>query len=110
MRQTMFTLLFGMAAATAGATELSDDCAALGLDNDYLAQLFCSQLESLTDSTGTGTTRSITQDGNPDAESPVAEWENIGLIQDAYRADPRKTLELIERIKGVGGLANEITN
>lgn len=78
------------------------DCAALGLENEYLAQLFCSELEALAGLSAP--TRSITQDGNPDADSPVSEWDAIGLIQDAYRADPRKTLELIERIKGAGGL------
>jgi hypothetical protein len=31
----------------------------------------------------------------------------IGLIQDAFRADPRKTLELIRRIKDAGGLTSK---
>ncbi len=51
-------------------------------------------------------TRSITQEGNPDLPEGQ-EWADFPLIQDAYRADPRKTLDLIERIKGAGGLPIE---
>lgn len=91
------TLVWGVQAQAT-----STDCSALGLSNTYLSDLFCSELEALAGTTGA--TRSITQEGNPDSDNPVAEWEQIGLIQDAYRADPRKTLELIERIKGAGGL------
>lgn len=108
MRNTLITTVFMLAASGAVADSEAPECAALGLENDYLTALFCDQLQAL--GTGTGTTRSIVPEGNPDVDSPVAEWENIGLIQDAYRADPRKTLELIARIKGAGGLANETSN
>ena len=109
MRQIIITAIVALAANTAQADTPSSDCAALGLTNSYLTDHFCSQLEALV--TPEQTTRSIVLEGDPDADlTPVAEWENIGLIQDAFRADPRKTLELIERIKGAGGLANEITN
>ena len=80
------------------------ECADMGLDNAFLQSHFCEQLQALTP--GTGVTRSITQEGNPDLpdESFFAEFP---MFQDAYRADPRKTLELIERIKGAGGLPVE---
>lgn len=104
---TLLVLAAG-GAAVAQETGDSPDCAALGLANAYLTEHFCAQLQALGD--GLGQTRSITQEGNPDADSPVSEWDQIGLIQDAYRADPRKTLELIERIKGAGGLTSETSN
>ena len=107
MRKTLMKCTFVLS-ITASAAH-ADDCAVLGLSNDYLQDHFCMQLQGLGQSTGT--TRSIVQEGDPDAdESAIAEWLSIGLIQDAYRADPRKTLELIERIKGAGGLSAEITN
>ena len=110
MRQTLITCLFALAASTAQSEDAVDECAALGIENAYLADHFCAQLDALAAPSG-GTTRSIVPEGDPDQDlSPIAEWEAIGLIQDAYRADPRKTLELIERIKGVGGLASDVTN
>lgn len=92
---TVTTLLLTAPAASA------QDCPDLGLENAFLTEHFCAQLLDILP--GTGTTRSITQEGNPDL-SDDAEWADFPLIQDAYRADPRKTLELIERIKGAGGL------
>jgi len=102
MRKRMITMAAICAAGLAFADDTDPECAALGLRNSYLTQLFCSQLREL--GAGNGPSRSIVQEGNPDQDSPVADWGAIGVIQDAYRADPRKTLELIERIKGAGGL------
>lgn len=82
----------------------ADDCPDLGLPNAYLNAHFCAQLKTLSDADG-GLTRSLndtTSDTGPDAE-----WRDIGIIQDAYRADPRKTLELIERIRNAGGLREQ---
>lgn len=80
----------------------AQDCAALGLDSDFLTEHFCAQLEALAGD-GTGTTRSVTTDGAL-TSLPDEPWATIGVVQEAYRADPRKTLELIARIKGAGGL------
>ena len=92
---------------TLWATE-AVECPDLGLDSAFLSDHFCAQLQAIVPQEGaaTGTTRSITQEGNPDL--PQGEdWASFPMFQDAYRADPRKTLELIERIKGAGGLSVE---
>lgn len=86
---------------TALPAAASEDCEALGLGSVFLTDHFCAQLEALRDIKPL--TRSIVAEGDPD-ELPADAWASLGLIQDAYRADPRKTLELIERIKGAGGL------
>ena len=96
-----FVMLMGATAAQA------DDCASLGLSSSVLQEHFCAQLEALRDSKPV--TRAITQSGSPDA-LPDDPWADLELIQDAYRADPRKTLELIERIKGAGGLITQVEN
>lgn len=93
-------------ATAAAATETT--CPDLGVENAFLADHFCAQLQAIVpqDGDATGITRSITQEGNPDLPDDQ-NWANFPLIEDAYRADPRKTLELIARIKGAGGLATE---
>lgn len=102
LRKTILStaLLFGAAAPAA-----AQDCPDLGLESAFLTEHFCAQLQAI--APGTGTTRSITQEGNPDLPEGT-DWADFPMIQDAYRADPRKTLELIERIKGAGGLT--VTN
>ncbi len=93
-----------VASCASAAFAQTADCPDLGLENEFLSTHFCAQLQALVP--GTGTTRSITQEGNPDLPEGQ-EWADFPLIQDAYRADPRKTLDLIERIKGAGGLPIE---
>ncbi len=100
LRRFYLTTAFFISCA-AGATAQSEDCPDLGLENEFLSTHFCAQLQAIVP--GTGTTRSITQEGNPDLPDGQ-EWADFPLIQDAFRADPRKTLDLIERIKGAGGL------
>ncbi len=94
---TAATLVLACHATLASA----QDCPELGLENEFLTDHFCAQLQAI--APGTGTTRSITQEGNPDLPDGQ-DWAEFPLIQDAFRADPRKTLELIARIKGAGGL------
>lgn len=101
-RISFMTTLFVI--CTNAAVAQTTDCPDLGLENDFLSRHFCAQLQAL--APGTGTTRSITQEGNPDLPDGQ-DWADFPLIQDAFRADPRKTLELIERIKGAGGLPVE---
>ena len=47
------------------------------------------------------TIRTITPD---DPEGDDTDWFQIELLRDAYRVDPKKTLELIARIRLAGGL------
>ncbi|MEL6516746.1 MAG: hypothetical protein AAFQ39_03450 [Pseudomonadota bacterium] len=79
----------------------ADDCSELGLTNGYLTEHFCSQLRDLA---GASTTRSMA----PTTDETLADqFHDLEIIQEAYRADPRKTLELIERIRNAGGLVEQ---
>lgn len=104
LKNTKFAACLIALASGVAATE-AVECPDLGLENAFLSDHFCAQLLAIVPGEGapTGTTRSITQEGNPDLPQGE-EWANFPMFQDAYRADPRKTLELIERIKGAGGL------
>lgn len=100
----MHRTLIISASLLAGAVH-AEDCSELKLSNDYLTEHFCNQLKSL----GQPASQSRNILGDEAARDAVVlpEWAEIGLIQDAYRADPRKTLELIKRIKSAGGLAGD---
>jgi hypothetical protein len=100
MRQTWLTLIVttGLAATAAGAETV--DCPALGLDSAWLTEFFCSELGDILGDT----TRAIEPDETPLPNGPGTDWVNIPLLQDAWRVDPRKTLELIDRIRTAGGL------
>ncbi|MEM9477377.1 MAG: hypothetical protein AAGA71_18965 [Pseudomonadota bacterium] len=90
-----------VALASVAAPVQAENCAELGLTNGYLTEHFCDQLRELA---GSGTTRSMA----PKDDGALAEqFQDIEIIQDAFRADPRKTLELIERIRNAGGLVTQ---
>lgn len=101
MRRCLFALV--LAGLPTGAQ--AEECGRLGLESAYLARYFCDLLTDIAKDPGPG--RGVL--GEPDgAGAPgLPRWADIELIQDAYRADPRKTLELIKRIKGAGGLADQ---
>jgi len=82
----------------------ASNCGDLGLSNPYLAEHFCTQLTGIA---GTDeATRSINDGTDTDgSEALLPEWSEYEILQDAYRADPKKTLELIARIKKAGGLS-----
>jgi hypothetical protein len=83
----------------------ADDCA-FGLSSRYLTDLYCSELRALLDDAQT--TRSMNAAPGEVAEIPEGEtWSDIGLVRDAYRADPKKTLALIARIRNAGGLVEK---
>ena len=101
MRQLLITLvlLSGTGAAKA------EDCD-FGLSSRYLTDLYCSELRTLLDDSQT--TRSMDAAPGEVAEVPEGEpWSGIGIIRDAYRADPKKTLALIARIRNAGGLVEK---
>ena len=97
---TVGTFILVMLAFKAEAS----DCADFGFDNNYLQLHFCEAFKSVTDSAG-DTTRTITE-GQTDFPQLGGgfDWTSFPIIQDAYRADPATTLELIERIRKFGGL------
>ena len=91
------TLITGLLAAPASA----DDCAIPGLSNGYLTTYFCGMFDAIV---AEGRSRTIDPDDPEWPEGPGTEWLEIELLREAYRVDPRKTLELIERIRTAGGL------
>lgn len=104
MRASLTALALVALAAPATA-EVSADCAELGLTSTYLSNFYCDELRSL--AIDNAPTRSVNENGDapvlPDGES----WSEIGVIRDAYRADPKKTLALIARIRNAGGLTEK---
>ena len=95
MRQLLIG--FSLCFATPLAAE---DCPTFALDSVYLNGFFCGQLEEITGPktrTIEPTNPITTEDGQFD------EWLSIGVIADAYRVDPARTLEMIQRIKDAGG-------
>ena len=91
--------------AVAETSSAEDECAALGLESQFLTRTYCKLLKELADENGA--TRSFGE-GSTDTdagEAPgIGDLEGITIIRDAYRADPKKTLDLIKRIKNAGGL------
>ena len=95
-RMAVFLVL---SSASAGYAQ---GCEELGLKSDFMTNHFCEQLQELAPADAT---RSVTGNVEKQPGTPaLPEWAEIEVIQDAYRADPRKTLELIKRIKSAGGL------
>ena len=92
------------ASAGSDMPEVGADCAALGIPDPAVAFALCAELEALgsggTVSRGLGV-------GSGSRDAVLDEWPDLNLVQDAFRADPRKTLELIRRIKDAGGLTTE---
>ncbi len=95
------TLAITLIISSASAAN-AQDCVGLGLKNAYLTDHFCSQLRDLvpTEKTRGTPIEGDLKPGQPD----LSQWADVQVLQDAYRADPRKTLELIKRIKSAGGL------
>lgn len=94
--------IMALLALTGPARAETEQCGDLGIESAYLERYFCQQLEDLAQ----GGTRSILG-GDSNAPAMLEQFANIGIIQDAYRADPKKTLALIDRIKGAGGLTEQ---
>ena len=101
MRKFAFALLLawpGLANA--------EDCPDLGLESAYLTQFFCDQAAGI--GAQTGSDRSSWPDGFPPPDDATKQpWRQFEVFDEAYRVDPRKTLELIDRIKSAGGLIEQ---
>lgn len=93
-------LLTALAAAPAVAEDT--ECVDFGLNNAYLQELFCAQLREIGDEDLGTRSANIAQDDAGTA-GEVPPWAELPVLQDAYRADPATTLELIQRIKNAGG-------
>ena len=98
--RVLIGLVLALAATQAVAGE---DCPDLGLSSEYLDRYFCEQFQGIMNQTGQD--RSTWPEGEaPPEDLDTAPWRSIGLLEDAYARDPKKTLALIERIKAAGGL------
>lgn len=88
----------------ATSTQAHPNCD-LKMESDYLTTYFCSELAEIA---GPGTKlRSMTDETDQSDDGLDPMFAQIFSIQEAYRTDPRKTLELIERIKNAGGILPE---
>lgn len=103
MRRVLTACVMAVAASSAVAAEESE-CTQLGLTDAFLVDFYCDRLELLAEDDGT------TRGFGTDVELPDEPWAELEIIQDAFRADPGKTLELIARIKGAGGLSADDAN
>lgn len=102
MKKTIgWALLAGLIPHLAQAQDQLPDCPDLGLQSDFLAAYYCDQFERIVDEGGT---RTIDPDAAPLPDGPGYEWLQSNLLQDAWRVDPKKTLDLIDRIRTAGGL------
>ena len=80
-----------------------EDCPALGFRSTYLNELYCQRLKEIVEEAPDAPTRSI--DMLDDESRRII--EEVGLIRESYHADPKKTLELIKRIREAGGLTTQ---
>lgn len=94
-------LSLALVLATAAGSAGADDCPQLGLESGYLTAYFCGQFARIV---ADGTTRTIDPEQQNPPEGPGYDWAEIELLREAWRVDPKKTLELIQRIRTAGGL------
>jgi hypothetical protein len=80
-----------------------EGCPALGFQSNYLNDLYCQRLAEIVEEAPDAPSRSI--DMLDDDSRRIL--EEFGLIREAYHADPKKTLELIKRIREAGGLTTQ---
>lgn len=93
-------LILAMVLLGTSPAHADEDCE-LKMESAYLTEYFCSAFQDISDTKPK--TRSMTDetDSSDDGLDPI--FAQVGIIKEAYRTDPRKTLELIERIKSAGG-------
>ncbi|MGJ8583862.1 MAG: hypothetical protein ACSHXD_07215 [Marinosulfonomonas sp.] len=89
-------VLVGMSPAHA------DETCELKMESAYLTEYFCSAFKDISDAKPK--TRSMTDETDTSDDGLDPNFAQVGIIKEAYRTDPRKTLELIERIKSAGGV------
>jgi len=90
-------------AAFADAAAADEHCPDFGFGVAWLNDYFCARLETLAESEADPPDRSV---GVPDDEAAEL-IEGVPLVRDAFQADPRSTLELIDRIRAAGGTTSQ---
>ena len=97
MKRVLATIL----AITSASGALA--CPSFGFSSPHLSAFFCEDLEDI----APPVTRSmdITDDAlTPDQEDQLGpDWLALPRVERAWRADPAKTLRLIQRIRDAGG-------
>jgi hypothetical protein len=85
--------------ALSHAAVADEHCPDFGFDTQWLNDFYCARLEALADGRTVPPDRSV---GVPDDEAAEL-IEGVPLVRDAFQADPRSTLDLIDRIRAAGG-------
>ena len=85
--------------ALAPAALADDDCPDLGFETEWLNAFYCARLRSLAEGPAVPPDRSV---GVPDDEAAEL-IDGVPLVREAFHADPRSTLDLIDRIRAAGG-------
>lgn len=97
------TGLLGMIVAVLAAPAAAQtDCPDLGFQSDYLQDFFCHRLQDVVEG-GEVPSRNV---GVVDDEAQEF-IDELLLVQDAFHADPRRTLDLIDRIRSAGGVTTQ---
>lgn len=102
----MIRSLAAFALVAAPSLASAQDCADFGLTSRYLTGFYCDEFRSLAGDAE----RTRSMNSTPGAETPLPEgeiWGEIDIIREAWRADPKKTLALIARIRNAGGLVEK---
>ncbi len=100
----MYHIALAVIVLATASGDVDDGCGELGLESAALAEEFCEELREIARPPGNTRTLDWTDpDGGETGE--LTGPTGITVIDRAYRTDPRKTLELIQRIKSAGGLS-----
>lgn len=92
-----------LAICFATPTLAEEHCPAFGFQSSYLNDLYCQRLREIVEEAPDAPTRSV--DMLDDDTRRIL--DGASLMRDAYHADPKKTLELIKRIREAGGLTTQ---
>jgi len=99
-----------LAIAVPLATQAGEEpvaCPDFGLNDSALQQLFCAQLNGILRQTGSDRSSGSDIDLPPKSELDNAPWRRLDGLNRAFERDPKKTLELIDRIRSAGGLDSQ---
>jgi hypothetical protein len=98
-------VLYGFVLVLAATQSVAgEDCPDFEVSSAYLERHFCEQLRGIMSQTGQDRSGWLAGEEPPEGFD-TAPWRQIGVLDEAYSRDPKKTLALIERVKAAGGLA-----
>lgn len=95
--RTIATLIALTCAGTASA------CPSFGFSSPHLSAFFCGQIDEIAPQT-TRSMNGADRDATLEDDGQIGpDWLALPQVERAWRADPAKTLRLIERIRDAGG-------